>query len=530
MEYHEIRSFINQDRSRALTTLPSVSTIHASTTSTTTDGDNLSLGYSSDDSFDSYDTPLRKTSILEHQTRRYYQLPLSPLPQKKQHWQITPPHSSAERHESNSSLSKKIIQGVQSLKNKMASFSPSGMSSTSEDSLSSSFTSDEYHSLGPASSYDHPYVTQSEISTTKTSNSVPPVHPHDFSAMDQESASQLSPIPNPNHTLTQLRPFVASLLSSDHTPSQHSYLPYRTQLLTTQQQSMFAATHELLASRIISPTSLSSASKRSKVRKRLNSIWKRHLFKPASTPRPTRKRTTANITKSNHLTPHKCNTMEDVGVTPKSHLGALALPFEVSPDQSSQVSSLASSYQPANSGTNTNRTQSRAPAMILSQVSEHIQKLQCLVDIEVQLVEDHQRDIEFYTNQLEQLDHDVQYLNHKISLTLSNIENNMDPLQEDIHRTVPLLVQLHTNHQLTVTKFTNDVLRNKAKDTFTILQSKVKSAEQHIRRWDSITFWTLLISVVLLTCMFILWLIYTTGVVITSVLVLVLVILFYDAS
>ncbi|ORZ09490.1 hypothetical protein BCR42DRAFT_423522 [Absidia repens] len=528
MEYHEIRSFINQDRPRALVTLTSVSTINASTTSATTDGDNLSLGYSSDDSFDSYDTPLRQTSILEHQTRRYYQLPVSPLPQKKQHWQIQPPHSSAEKRESNSSLSKKFVQGVQSLKNKMTSFSPSGMSSTSEGSLSSSFASDEYHSLGPSSSYDHPYdtthITQSEIST----NSIPPVHPHDSSAMDQEIASHLSPIPNPNHTLVRCHPLVTSLPSSNHSHSQHSYLPSRTHRLTTQQQSMFAATHELLASGIISPTSLSSASKRSKVRKRLNSIWKRHLFKPASTPRPTRKWTIKN----NHLAPHphQGNTMGDVRVTPKSHLDALALPFEVSSDRSSQVSLLASSFQPPISGTNTNRTQSRAPATILAQVSEHIQKLQCLVDIEVQLVEDHQRDIEFYTNQLEQLDHDVQYLNHKVSVTLSNIENNMDPLQEDIQRTLPLLVQLHSNHQLTVMKFTNEVLRNKAKDTFSILQSKVKSAERHIRRWDSITFWALLISVVLLTCMFILWLIYTTGVVVTSALLLVLVTLFYDAS
>jgi hypothetical protein len=50
----------------------------------------------------------------------------------------------------------------------------------------------------------------------------------------------------------------------------------------------------------------------------------------------------------------------------------------------------------------------RPASNLFMHLSESIQRLQCLVDIEVQSVEDHQRDIGFFTAQLDQLNHDVQ--------------------------------------------------------------------------------------------------------------------------
>lgn len=84
-------------------------------------------------------------------------------------------------------------------------------------------------------------------------------------------------------------------------------------------------------------------------------------------------------------------------------------------------------------------------------------------------------------------------MNKKVASLSTNIETDLDPLEEEIQHTIPSLNQLLTKHHHIVSRFTQDMLKNAVEETFAKLQSEIKSAQCHIQRWDIITHWTFLI-------------------------------------
>ncbi|KAI8339341.1 hypothetical protein BC941DRAFT_468623 [Chlamydoabsidia padenii] len=430
MEYNEVQRLIHPDDSSKKLTTP------RSTTHLTNAGDQSSLDYSSDES-SSLDS--HTSSLLQHMIpRRYYPLPTaSPLPQKKPSWQIISKPSMSKRG-SSTSLSKKFVQGVHLLKHKVASLSSSGISN---DSIYSDDASDQQHISEIYHHQEH----------------IPIVH--------QLAPPQSSPIPK-----STKKP------SRRSSPRWKSYQPY-SRTLMTRSRSTSAAIYGFFSNTRL-------ANKR--VRKRLDSIWKRRLFR--STPRPTRKL------------------------------------MVMSPN-----TPILSQNNLARSGYNTSLVKhqsislrNRPASSLFTHLSVNIQQLQCLIDIEIQSMEDRQRDIGFFTTRLDQLNHDVQYMNKKVAGVSTNVETNLDPLQEEIQHTLPLLaLVLHKHHQI-VNGFTQNVLRNKAKHSFIKLRSEIKSAKQHIREWDAITHWTFPISMTLLVCILALYIIQFISPVFTLVSIFVL--------
>jgi hypothetical protein len=85
-------------------------------------------------------------------------------------------------------------------------------------------------------------------------------------------------------------------------------------------------------------------------------------------------------------------------------------------------------------------------------------------------------------------------MNKKVAGLSTNIEADLDPIEEEIQHTIPSLNQLLIKHHHIVGRFTQEVLKNTAKKTFIKIQSEIKSAQCHIQRWDLITHWAFLVS------------------------------------
>ncbi|CAO3640192.1 unnamed protein product [Cunninghamella blakesleeana] len=144
---------------------------------------------------------------------------------------------------------------------------------------------------------------------------------------------------------------------------------------------------------------------------------------------------------------------------------------------------------------------------LLTQLSNSIQRVQCMIDIEIQSVEDHQKDILFYTNQLEQLDHDIDYLNQKINFM--NKESNRDLMIEDLKDWHSSLLQSQQNHHLLLNRFESYYIRSIiTKNPLPSLQLKTDLTLKSIHQMNLIRYWSLLIALFLLLCIFIYWFIY----------------------
>jgi hypothetical protein len=67
----------------------------------------------------------------------------------------------------------------------------------------------------------------------------------------------------------------------------------------------------------------------------------------------------------------------------------------------------------------------------------------------------------------------------------------MDPVQDQIQRTVTSLIQLHRTHGILVASFV--ALLQRKSTYLESAQTRVDSAQQQIERWDIITSWTWLV-------------------------------------
>ncbi|KAI8081402.1 uncharacterized protein BX664DRAFT_340320 [Halteromyces radiatus] len=554
MEFHEVHHFLNQEKDRlnSSTTATTGTTERAEATAFTTATDINPPYFIDDDSFDSdddktilhnelsrprelyqlsQDTP--SLSLLHHRQRHYSRIPMERL--------LLP------KHRSNTSLSRVFVASVRQLKRKVISLSPSTISSSSEDSSYSS--SDEYKSWDLSSS-THPHDITHSPGTPSLSNSRKLIQQEQYQEQEEQQQEQhdssvhqldppaLSPIPKPVSLVPSQQQ-----ISISPSPT-HRYRSRRHRL---RQHQLFVSSYRNDAAlakisgvpssnRFIhtSPTSSSSSptTKRSRVRSRLGSIWNRRFFRP-TTVTPTSlllSQSPSYIGTDHHRiysrgtdSSDSFNTVIPSGHYDRNSNDTLTTSFDPSQDFS------LSSLEVANRTPDLS-TLIRSPSMLLAQVSENIQKLQCLIDIEVQLVEDHRRDVSFYTNQLEQLDHDVQFLNTKVLDILGKVDTEMIPVQEEMQRMIPLLDQAQKVHHIIINRFTKRVFQIKARNTFELLRKKTISAQQQIKRWNTFTYWGYFVSLILLSWTFLLWSIYSVGFTFTCICIVILTLLFYDTS
>ncbi|SAM01517.1 hypothetical protein [Absidia glauca] len=496
MEYHEVQRLITHYKSRWNSTINATKSVIS--TGLHDVSDHSSVDYSSDESssLDSHHSFFLQNIIpsaaATTSMRRYYPLPsASPLPQKKQPSQIISKPVMSKRG-SSTSLSMKFVHGVHLLKHKVVSLSSSsGYSFASNESMYSSYD-DSYSMTHPPSSSSSGDPPRNKIAPSEIYNhhmtkqqepreQIPTVH--------RLAPPQSSPIPKATkkHRKPGRRSSPPQIINNRwnaYQPRSHFYP------LITRSRSTSAAIYGFFSNnngnkRTLSPL---AGNRRSMVRKRFDSIWKRRLFKSVATPRPSRKL----IIQSPDTPTLKTTTvlLSQNMADSNLHYDGLETPRSILP---------------------IHHCTSRPASTLFMHLSESIQRLQCLVDIEVQSVEDHQRDIGFFTAQLDQLNHDVQYMNKKVAGLSTNIETDLDPIEEEIQHTIPLLNQLLIKHHHIVSRFTQEVLKDTAKKTFIKLQSEIKSAECHIQRWDLITHWAFVVSMILLVCILALFLMQSIG-------------------
>lgn len=297
MEYQEVQRLITQYKSRWNSTINA--TKSAISTGLHDVSDHSSVDYSSDESssLDSHHSfflqDIMPSIAATVPTRRYYPVPsASPLPQKKQPWQIISKPVMSKRG-SSTSLSMKFVHGVHLLKHKVVSLSTSsGYSFASNDSVYSSYD-DSYSMTHPSSSSSSGDPPHSEIAPSEIYNhhmtkqqvpreQIPTVH--------RLAPPQSSPIPKStkNHRKPGRR-------SSPQQINNNRWKPYQPRShfypLITNSRSTSAAIYGFFSNnngnnRTLSPL---AGNRRSMVRKRFDSIWKRRLFKTVATPRPSRK-------------------------------------------------------------------------------------------------------------------------------------------------------------------------------------------------------------------------------------------------
>ncbi|KAI8342505.1 hypothetical protein BC941DRAFT_412999 [Chlamydoabsidia padenii] len=169
-----------------------------------------------------------------------------------------------------------------------------------------------------------------------------------------------------------------------------------------------------------------------------------------------------------------------------------------------------------------------SPITLLEHIIGKIHTLKCLIEIKIQSVEDHERDIKFYLDRLDQLKQDTKYLNRKVAGAYYRMEEQLDPVQDQIQRTVTSLKQLHQTHLTLVRMALMD--RNRSKISLESTQARVSSAQDQLDWWDTITFWTWPLFVIALVCVFVWGMIALAGWTVTLITMALMFGLVYDTS
>ncbi|KAI8065594.1 hypothetical protein BC940DRAFT_320449 [Gongronella butleri] len=126
-----------------------------------------------------------------------------------------------------------------------------------------------------------------------------------------------------------------------------------------------------------------------------------------------------------------------------------------------------------------------APWLLINQVVNEIHRLQCMIDIEKQLIDDAQRDMVFYSQLLAQLDNDVEILfKNKVWRPWIEMESLLLPLAVDVQDwQQPLTRQLDV-HETIVTRFTNFVYEINITDVLPRLATKATMMQQDLVYWN----------------------------------------------
>ncbi|CAO3636299.1 unnamed protein product [Cunninghamella echinulata] len=390
------------------------------------------------------------------------------------------PNYNEDTRKKRKTISSKLAYGVRKIKNKLEGLSASSISASSDNDESSYATS---------SSSDEPEFNFTHL--FKDRNKIKPIN-------DSHSPN-LSPIPN--YPYNKKKPFLLEsyltnnnnynnneIVSSSSPPFLQKYHGSRSSTFssTTTTTSSSSSTNNKLKN------NKSYYSKRAKIKRHLGFFWRHHHHHYKN------KLIKSNNNNNNNNNNNKIWTAaSSSSIKIQTHLSNLTYSLNPSHDNS-----LLEKEIPTVLKTTSNE--------LLNQLSNDIQRLQCLIDIEIQSIEEHQRDILFYTNQLEQLDQDIDYyLHHKIKPITMISEKNIIPRLEEIQDWYhPLLSQLQLDHHLILSRFESYMRSILSKNTLHSLQVKTEMTLKNIHQMNVLSYWSLLFALFFLLCIFIYWFIY----------------------